>query len=160
MRTPDDLMCEVCNRPLDVLTDEEGVIKDYWHASGISIGATHDPVPVVRVESAAILICDFCSTPGGMWRYPARTFDGAAGPADVASLKERAFVTSRSVGDWMACDVCHSDILANRWDAIASRGVRGAPRAMRPEFKRHIRILHQQFRKNRTGDPIPVRSRP
>jgi hypothetical protein len=161
---PNDLICGTCHRPLDVLTDEAGNVKDYWHASGISIGPAHNPVPIPRDEALteSTLVCDFCSTPGGAWRYPARTFDSpdvAAGDHALQRMTEPADLTPRSVGDWMACDVCHADIAAGRWDSIAERACRAQPRFLRTELRRGVKRLHAQFRAHRTGDPIPIRSR-
>src|SRR5450432_127516 len=44
-----------------------------------------------------ILQCDFCSMPGPVWRYPARSFIAYCAPN----------VAGESVGDWAACDPCH-----------------------------------------------------
>ena len=43
-------------------------------------------------------ICDFCSEPNVVWRYPAQNFVAYA----VAG------VVGQSVGDWAACTVCHA----------------------------------------------------
>jgi len=42
-------------------------------------------------------ICDFCSYPSVVWRYPARSF--------VAYVV--ANIGGESVGDWAACEQCH-----------------------------------------------------
>ena len=43
------------------------------------------------------LQCDFCSAPGPVWRYPARSFVAYCVPN----------VAGESVGDWAACDQCY-----------------------------------------------------
>ena len=43
-------------------------------------------------------ICDFCSEPNVVWRYPAQNFVAYA----VAG------VVGQSLGDWAACTVCHA----------------------------------------------------
>jgi hypothetical protein len=158
----DDLMCGTCHRPLDTITDLQGNLVDFWHASALSIGPRHDPVPVPRVEAQAVVICDFCSNPEAGWRYPAKTFDSPdLGLVDTAA--ERAFksnfgiLTPRSVEDWCACDTCHDDIEHGRWDAIVNRATRGTPKEIRRELKDHIRRLHRQFLANRTGPAAPLR---
>jgi hypothetical protein len=155
-----DLMCQVCHRPLDVITDTEGNLQDYWHASGISIGPEHDPVPTPRVEELAQLICDFCSIPEGHWRYPTATFSTPDLPAGYHARAQlpTAFIEPRSIGDWMACDDCHDDIEAGHWDHLAKRSVRHQPVAVRPFMLDAVRSLHREFAKNRSGPP--VRSRP
>jgi hypothetical protein len=158
MIDPNELMCETCHRPVDTITNEAGEIIEFWHASHLSVGPAHDPVPVPRVETQATLCCDFCGAPDPAWRYPATTFDqpdltrptpGSKHPFDM--------LTPRSCGDWCACPPCHIDIQAGRWDDIANRLLRGEPRDVRREAKPHIRRLHRQFLNNRTGPPTPIR---
>lgn len=158
MIEPDELMCDVCHRPLDVVTGDDGETVDFWHASGVIYGEPHDPIPVPRVETEARVICDFCGMPDAKWRYPTRTFD----TPDLALMDialERPFarrpgvLTPRSVGDWCACGDCHDDIEAGLWNELADRGLRSKPRALRREVRPHVKRLHQQFRQNRTGEP-------
>jgi hypothetical protein len=59
------------------------------------------------------LQCDFCSVPGPVWRYPARSF--------VAY--RAANVAGESVGDWAACDLCHALIEANDRSGLARRSL-------------------------------------
>lgn len=152
-----DLMCETCKRPLDVLTDLDGSMVGYAHASNISVGPHHYPIPVQRIDALASVVCDFCSTPDGAWRYPTQTFE----TEDVnASENGEPYgpITPRSVGDWMACDVCHDDIEANRWDALAKRSLRGQPAFLRREAMPRIRTLHRTFVAHRTGPALSLRS--
>jgi hypothetical protein len=155
---PDELMCATCHRPLDVVTNDAGEMVDYWHASNIVHGPPHDPIPTLRIEGLASIVCDFCCAPEAGWRYPARTFDSRdLALVDIALKRPFAqnggSMTPRSVGDWCACDACHEDIQRNRWDAIADRNLRGKPRFIRRELRPEIRRLHRQFQANRTGDP-------
>jgi len=60
------------------------------------------------------LQCDFCSVPGPVWRYPARSFVAYCAPN----------VAGESVGDWAACDLCHvlieADDRSGQWRSTAT----------------------------------------
>jgi hypothetical protein len=60
-----------------------------------------------------ILQCDFCSMPGPVWRYPARSFVAYCAPN----------VAGESVGDWAACDLCHVLIEAGDRRGLAQRSL-------------------------------------
>lgn len=156
-------MCQVCSRPLDVVTDLDGNMVDYWHASLITIGEAHDPVPVPRVEETVVGVCDFCADPGVAWRYRTRTFDAPDidtddMPVQRPFMNRPGILTPRSVGDWCACHACHDDIEAGQWDSIARRATRSTPKMFRRELKDHVRRLHRQFLSHRTEeDPIALR---
>lgn len=151
----DEWMCAICFRPLDVVTDTDHVVQDYWHASGIAYGPEHEPVITKRDEALARCVCDFCSEPGGVWRYPATTFATPNLPLKDAALARSwgESLEPRSVGDWMACDTCHADIERGRWHELAKRSVRQQPRMVRPMMYESVRRLHREFVKNRTGPP-------
>ena len=90
------------------------------------------------------MICDFCSAPepNPSWQYPARSFKDHFG--------------SQSVGDWIACDVCHQLIEAGDRDGLAAR-VMLTPtfRAFRLDpvaSKEYARRLHDGFFENRMGE--------
>jgi hypothetical protein len=55
------------------------------------------------------MVCDFCSSPGPVWRYPAESF--------------RDQWRGWSFGDWLACDECHSLIEAGDRMGLGERSL-------------------------------------
>jgi len=95
-------------------------------------------------------ICDFCSTPSPVWRYPCESFD-----RPVGGLRRR------SVGDWLACDTCSTLIEANEPIELARRalgiflakyGRRLPPTVLRAD----IASVHGQFLAHRAGPRAAV----
>jgi hypothetical protein len=93
-------------------------------------------------------LCDFCSAPAPAWRYPATTFTDLWG--------------SRSIEDWLACEVCHELIVADDRDALARRflntesGRRAALVMGRAAAFSYCRNLHDRFWLARRGDPYRI----
>ncbi len=93
------------------------------------------------------MTCDFCSSPAPAWSYPARTFDA------------KATVKGRSVGDWLACEVCHRLIEAGEREKLACRIL------LCPTVKQYnldhahaielARRLHGEFFEHRSGPAVP-----
>ena len=157
--TPPHIVCRTCMTTLDVVDhlDDNPVDRrltvpgrrEYKHAAAVSlrIGNTDHPVDPVLYDPTTmelVGVCDFCSTPGPRWRYPATSFiDTKSGYG--------------SVDDWGACDACHD--LIERGDPRSQRALVDRSlarfttvwerRAMRPD----LTAFHDQFRLHRTGPP-------
>jgi hypothetical protein len=98
-------------------------------------------------------LCDFCSEPAVTWRYPARNF--------VAYVVGN--VGGESVGDWAACECCHSLIEAGSSQALTRRAVERLVvkhpelSAVEGELIVAMRDLHRSFVENRLGAALPLR---
>ena len=98
------------------------------------------------------LICDFCSAPAPVWRYPARTFLAYC----VAS------VAGESVGDWAACDECHKLIEAEDRKSLAQRSLdelilkHPEARPAAAVLYEDLAELHNQFFAHRSGVAVPI----
>ena len=100
----------------------------------------------------SISICDFCSEPNVVWRYPAQSFIAYA----VAG------VVGQSVGDWAACGICHRIIESGDRSGLMERSLRTlfekCPE-MRPaeaELREEIARFHEMFHAHQTGAALPV----
>jgi hypothetical protein len=97
-------------------------------------------------------ICDFCSGPHVVWRYPAESF--------IAYVM--AGVVGQSVGDWAACSICHDLIETGNRRALLERSLQTLIEKnpeMRPaeaELRSHIAHFHRMFYASQTGRPLPV----
>ena len=97
-------------------------------------------------------MCDFCSEPNVVWRYPAQNFVAYA----VAG------VVGQSVGDWAACTVCHALIESGDHCGLLDRSVRQLLEKepdMRPdegEVRDQLGVIHRMFFAHQTGSPLPV----
>ena len=97
-------------------------------------------------------MCDFCSEPNVVWRYPAQNFVAYA----VAG------VVGQSVGDWAACTVCHALIENGDRSGLSERSLRRLleknpdMRQDEAEVQEQLRVLHQMFFAHQTGAPLPV----
>jgi hypothetical protein len=98
------------------------------------------------------LQCDFCSVPGPVWRYPARSFVAYCAPN----------LAGESVGDWAACDQCHVLIESDDRIGLAQRSldelILKHPEASAAAAALHedLAELHQQFFAHRSGKPVPI----
>ena len=98
------------------------------------------------------LQCDFCSVPGPVWRYPARSFVAYRAPN----------VAGESVGDWAACDLCHALIEAGDRSGLAQRSLNELilkhPEAIAAAavLYEDLAVLHQQFFAHRSGTAVPI----
>ena len=98
------------------------------------------------------LVCDFCSVPGPVWRYPARSFVAYRAPN----------VAGESVGDWAACDLCHVLIEADDRTALAQRSLDELifkhPEAITAAavLYKDLAVLQQQFFAHRSGTAVPI----
>ena len=97
-------------------------------------------------------MCDFCSEPNVVWRYPAQNFVAYA-VADVVG---------QSVGDWAACTVCHALIESGDHCGLLDRSVRRLLEKepdMRPaesELRDQIAVFHRMFFAHQIGSALPV----
>jgi hypothetical protein len=97
-------------------------------------------------------LCDFCSEPAVTWRYPARTFLAYFG----------GNVGGESVGDWAACECCHSLIESGNSHALTLRAVERLVvkhpemSAAQDELVAAMRTLHRSFFENRLGAALPL----
>ena len=100
----------------------------------------------------SISICDFCSDPHVVWRYPAESFVAYA----VAGI------VGESVGDWAACRICHELIESGDHIGLLERTL-GALFDKHPdmqcsesEVRAQIAALHQMFFAHQLGAALPV----
>ena len=99
-----------------------------------------------------ILQCDFCSALGPKWRYPTRSFVAYCVPN----------VAGESVGDWAACDECHSLIEADDRRVLAQRSLdklilkHPEASAEAAVLYENLAELHQQFFAHRNGTAVPI----
>jgi hypothetical protein len=97
-------------------------------------------------------ICDFCSEPNVVWRYPAQNFIAYATPG----------IVGQSIGDWAACVVCHEFIDRGDHDALLERSVRRLleknpdMRTEEAEVREDLRLIHRMFFEHQAGAPLPV----
>jgi hypothetical protein len=98
------------------------------------------------------LLCDFCSAPDPVWRYPAGSFLAYC----VANI------LGESVGDWAACKQCHMLIEANDRSGLARRSldelIAKQPEAIlaAPALYEKLAELHQEFFAHRAGPAVHV----
>ena len=97
-------------------------------------------------------ICDFCSYPSVVWRYPARSF--------VAYVV--ANIGGESVGDWAACEQCHRLIEVGDRAGLMERSLvtlmaeHPEMEPARSELIEHMTSLHVMFFENRTGMALRI----
>ncbi len=97
-------------------------------------------------------VCDFCSTPAPIWRYPARTFLAYLFPT----------IAGESVGDWAACDTCHALIEVEDRRGLAQRSLDELI-SKHPEMSEaagvlyeELTALHRKFFEYRCGAAIRI----
>lgn len=120
MTPPPRMMCASCRRPLNGKRNFIGDLEigvSYHH--GAVLDATipdHEPVPIpIDAGPSSVGCCDFDTAPGPRWTYPCGDFQASAIVGTLGSMSQH------SSGGWGACDECHADIEADRWDAILHR---------------------------------------
>ncbi len=97
-------------------------------------------------------ICDFCSAPNVVWRYPAQNFIAYATPG----------IVGQSVGDWAACVLCHALIERGDQNALLERSLNlllekhPDMRADEAEIRGHLSMIHRMFFDHQVGAPVPV----
>jgi hypothetical protein len=100
----------------------------------------------------ATALCDFCSEPSVVFRYPAQNF--------IAYVA--AGVAGESVGDWAACKICHELIQAGDRAGLSERSVRTLlekhpeMQNAEAELRAQLTDFHRRFFANRAGAPVPV----
>ena len=102
-------------------------------------------------------ICDFCSEPHVVWRYPARTF--------IAYVV--AGFVGQSVGDWAACSVCHALIEAGDRTGLLERSLsrllqkNPSMRSDEGALREELAVVHRMFFAHQSGDdeavPLPIK---
>lgn len=148
------MMCRVCARPLEQANQiEGGVVVGISYAHGFEIPGTpqHKPEPVVVVNEAdQVAVCDFCENSFPVWVYPCGSFTIFIGKDSTKGTKHYG-----SVEDWGACETCHADIQADRWDAMEQRSsIQQEPNpAGREALTKLLREFWQGFREHRSGEP-------
>jgi hypothetical protein len=95
--------------------------------------------------------CDFCAVPEPLWVYPAAEFE--------------THLEVSCVGDWYACQACHTLIDSADWDRLISRSTDLYLRAY-PESAGNATAayhgfvaLYRQFQRRRTGSPYALAER-
>jgi hypothetical protein len=97
-------------------------------------------------------LCDFCSEPSVVFRYPAQSF--------VAYVA--AGIAGESVGDWATCAICHQLIQARDRLGLSERSLRTLiekhpeMQDAEAELRMQIADFHRMFFANRVGEAEPV----
>jgi hypothetical protein len=97
-------------------------------------------------------LCDFCSVPSVIFRYPAQSF--------VAYIA--AGIAGESVGDWAACSICHGLIEAGDRSALLERSLRTLldkhpeMQDAEAELRAQIADFHRMFFANQAGAAVPI----
>lgn len=149
------MMCRVCARPLEQANRVVGgVVVGVSYAHGFEIPGTprHKPEPVIVIDEAdQVGVCDFCQNPFPVWVYPCGSFTLFLGKDPIKGNQHYG-----SVEDWGACEACHVDIQADRWDVMEQRSATqqglDSP-AQHKVFGDLLREFWQGFREHRNGDP-------
>jgi hypothetical protein len=100
----------------------------------------------------ATALCDFCSEPSVIFRYPAQSF--------VAYVA--AGIAGESVGDWAACAICHQLIQAGDRAALSERSLRTLiekhpeMQDAEAELRMQIADFHRMFFANQAGAAVPI----
>jgi hypothetical protein len=104
------------------------------------------------IMNTSTLVCDFCSMSDPAWRYPARTF--------LAYLAPR--LAGESVGDWAACDACHTLIEIEDRRGLAQRSLDELI-SKHPEvgeaagaLYEELTALHRKFFEHRCGAAVKI----
>jgi hypothetical protein len=156
---PPRMLCGRCRRPLDWQPYYEGgqrVGFAYSHPA-IALPEDHAPEPIPEEGPvSAVTACDFCAAPGPSWEYPARPFT----TTDVLQVTpggelDAVFssVIYRSDDAWGACERCHDDIEAGRWNRVTYRALRRHRASLRAELEPTMRALWAVFEEHRSGPP-------
>ena len=97
-------------------------------------------------------LCDFCSVPSVIFRYPAQSF--------VAYVA--VGIAGESVGDWAACAICHQLIQAGDRLGLSERSLRTLlekhpeMQDAEAELRAQIADFHKMFFANQAGAAVPV----
>lgn len=100
--------------------------------------------------------CDFCHVRlhrQTVWTYPCETFTPSV--FQLPNLKQS------SIGDWAACEHCHSLIEQKAWDALAKRSVEhdpipGLSRTERRQVLKQLKAMYLEFQRHRRGPPYEM----
>lgn len=148
----DWMACGVCARVLDKYDQYEGgkLVGVRWQHTEVdkSRGADedHPVVPIHYSQMAEIkTVCDFCSTPGGSWELPVKSF--------VMTIPGRMDPWG-STASWLACDQCAELINRGLWPQVSRRGAESvaAINGTRPEDELPmVRAKHRLVRKYQYG---------
>jgi hypothetical protein len=105
---------------------------------------------------AMIPICDFCSSPSVVWRYPCEDFSLTL-VFEHKSGNRLPFAWDSADG-WAACEICASLIEAEDWDGLATRSYDTSPALklmqkilVRDQVLDAIKRMHVEFRKRKQG---------
>lgn len=94
------------------------------------------------VHPEQVSVCDFCGgLPEQAWLYRASDFTVPGDPRMVM------------IGDWVACQECHTDIAAKSWDRMAERQCRVHGLTLSLGLRTHFIGIFRSFDMHRTGAP-------
>ncbi|HJS83809.1 MAG TPA: hypothetical protein VJ742_13360 [Nitrososphaera sp.] len=98
------------------------------------------------------LICDFCNSPDIKYGYPVDDFEQTL---EVEGRK----VDLGYLGGWAACQECYELIETDQREVLADRSVSelasDRSKQYQVEFRRRLRILHDEFFAMRSGPAVP-----
>lgn len=129
------MACGVCRLVLNGRVVDG--VRTYTH----TLDEGHEAVPVPVDDIHTEFVCDFCLASGARWVIPTESYEVTAG--------------AKSVGDWMACDDCASDVRRRRWSSVVTRSRRARQDRQGSAPPRAVfEVMYQQVETHMTG---PVR---
>lgn len=147
-------ICGTCHRrlvPADSYDDAGTLLGVSFTHQLLAVGQSPcDKLDPVTFEAGGshpeqVSICDFCGgEPDAGWVYPAEDFP-CPGDPDL-----------RMIGEWVACEPCHTDIGAKAWDRMAERQGRVHGFFMTRQARTHFVGIFRAFDMHRLGDPRPL----
>lgn len=102
--------------------------------------------PMIGKSMSTPGVCDFCAAVPVIAVYPCQDFV----TVDPAGLLPDA----RMRGGWGACTACHALLDRGDYDRLAKRTWRRSNMDPASVPAQMVRLLHQDFRRHRTGPPI------
>jgi hypothetical protein len=129
--------------------ERRGIVARAGTESGLALYTTDRTMRDVAVVLDGITgVCDLCSAPNPVWRYPARDFE--VGPDPYEPLMHS------SLGEWDACEACHRLIQRADRDGLAKRAAKRFVRTNDISFAVALaatRRSHDMFWAHREGAP-------
>lgn len=156
------MSCDVCGTRLNNFEQWDGnkLTKITWNHGLVPAGVPpHEPVPVLIDPNVMPKVgyCDFCTSDKPTWAYPSSPFrmpDLKLGENHPSGLDWLGYGSGDDL--WAACDECHGDIEALRWEKITNRFLahKAVPKMGKSSLRRDAEYLHRQFRLHRIGPPF------
>lgn len=105
-----------------------------------------------QIQAGPGLRCDFCNVLNVAWEHECASFEKVNLIFDETSDSKQFVETS--IGNWAACEYCHSLIIGQQWIELARYSVKTmdlGPDSQELIYSQMI-VLHSGFRQSRTGN--------